>query len=209
MSEFNGITIKELVQGDPDRRRAMEDVHTPQVESWRQMSPVLNTKGQFLWEVKPPGSWVSILRYEQELISTSAAVPLDINWAEVYEMLAVHGGVLHARCSPEVGLIAVAAQRPGETAQPLMPQFTAPGSVVDILNMDAKGLEELTEQGPEGWPGGLHMPSIIGMQAIWGLGEPDDSPETLHRAHYLKQYPEGIWLLTSAAGRLHIYEILS
>ena len=209
MEDFNGITIKELVQEDPDRRKAMEDVHAPQVESWRRMSPVLNTKGQFLWEVRPPGNWVSVLRYDRELISTSAAVPLDIDWAGIYEMLAIHKGVLHARCSPEVGLIAVAAQRPGEPATPLMPQFSAPGSVMSILNLDAKGLEELAEKEPEGWPVGLQMPSIIGMQAVFGLGRPEDDPETLHRAHYLRQYPEGIWLLTSAIGRLHIYEVLS
>jgi hypothetical protein len=170
----------------------------PVVDSWR---AIVHPKASYLWEVKPPGRWVSILRHDELLVTTDPAIPLDVDYAHVFEMLKVHGAALLARLDSEFGLIAVAVSKPNEPFTPLIPGYHA-SALVDTTSLTLEGIEQLSERGYE-WPEGLQKPSIIGMQAALALSSAE------HRTYWLKACPEGLWLLSTASRQaLTIYEVL-
>ena len=141
------------------------------------------------------------MRYEDELIVTDAAVPLDVEWVKIHDMMRVHGTVLFCTLGAS-GFVAVAIQLPGEPPTPLMPGFMA-NTLIDVTKLDTDGLEELSEIG-HSWPEGLEKPSIIGLDKVASL------KDTEHRLHYLKMVePFGLWILTVVMGKLLIYEALS
>ncbi len=201
MGQFQGITVAEIAAGkDEDRAAAVEAITMPVVRSWRQMDPRINPLGQMLWTGRPEGSWVAVLRYENELITTSPDVPLDLEWDKVYQMLAGHGATLYA-VSGEQGLVAVAVSKAGKGAVPLMPGFFA-HMTIDPRVLDAVGMERLSEEGHD-WPKGLARPWILGMD------KPSSLVITEHRQHWLAQAPAGLWILAMLDDTMQVYEVLS
>ncbi len=194
--EFKGITIGDLIVGDARRTEMIQSIIFPPLLP-AEMLPIVTY--QFLWEVRPPGDWVGIVRFEEELISTSASIPLDVDYSAVWEMLAEHGCILLARVHEDTGLVAVAVKRPNEPYQPLMPGYFA-HTAIDVTKLDVEGVERLSEEGYD-WPEGLLKPVIIGMQNSMSLG----IEETVIRTR--TEYPEGVWLLTVVQGRLDIFEV--
>ena len=202
--EFSGVTVRELIEQDSDRLAVLDVVEVPEVVSWRAMAPPISPWGNFLWTARPPGLWVKLVRYGSELISSSASVPLDVDYGQVFRMLGLHGSALLARVS-DMGLIAVAVWRPKSGGTPLAPGFkadnvgTAGLMVTKSLEL-VKKVEEISEEGHD-WPDGLMEPWILGMKSAHDLG--------IKREEYLLEARgKGIWLLTAAAGSLRIYEVI-
>ena len=201
MSAFQGITVAEIAAGRDDKRKAaVESIVMPEVRSWRQMDPRINPLGQVLWTGRPEGVWVAIMRYENELITTSADVPLDLEWARVYQMLAHHGATLFA-VNGEQGLVAVGVSEKDNGIVPLMPGFFVK-TTIDPRTLDARGMERLSEEGHL-WPEGLVKPWILGMDKPSSLVNPE------YRTHWLEQAPSGLWILAILDGTMQVYEVLS
>ena len=205
MNEFKGVIVQELVEDDPGRTAAVEAVEIPEVMSWRAMAPPISPWGNFLWTARPPGVWVKLVRYEDELITSSASIPLDVDYEHVFRMLGAHGSALLARVS-DMGLIAVAAWRPGSGGTPLAPGFKASTDrpIAEMLRrgqaIPERFVEELSEEGHD-WPDGLAEPWVLGMKSAHDLG--------IKREEYvLAAEGKGIWLLTGAEGSLRIYEVI-
>ncbi len=197
---YKGITVLDLVD-DPDKISVVEAVKFPEVTSWRLMPAHVNPMSDFLWTAKPPGTWVALVRYEEELISTSANIPVEIDFEMIYDMLSVHGAGLLARTG-ELGLIAVAVYHPENGTVPLNPGFTA-HVMYDITKLGPEGLETLSEKGHD-WPEGLAEPWVLHMQSAHQLDQ------QAHRDTYLSQVGgHGLWLLKPVAGIMYIYEVLS
>ncbi len=170
----------------------------PTLQPWQNIAKPNST---FLWSVKPPGEWITLLRYDELLVTSDPNIPLEVDYEHVYAMLAEHKSALLARLDPEVGLIGVAARKPKQPFTPLMPGFSAT-AMIDPRTLDTTGVEQLSEKDHD-WPEGLQKPSIIGMQAAFSLNNP------VHRADWLEKYPEGIWLMNATSHALLIYEVLS
>ena len=205
MGDFRGIIVKEQAADDGARMKAVDDVVIPEVVSWRAMADPISPWGNFLWTARPPGLWVKLVRYEDELISSSASIPLDVDYESVFNMLGAHGSALLARIS-DMGLIAVAAWKPGSGGTPLAPGFKANTDrpIAEMLRqgqvIPERFIEELSEEGHD-WPDGLAEPWILGMRSAHDLG--------IKREEYvLAAQGRGIWLLTAAAGSLRIYEVM-
>ncbi len=197
---FRGLTTNEIAQLDPARAALIEKIVAPPVQSWRQMSPLVNPLGQCLWLARPIGEWVTVLRYEDELIVSSADVPLELEWEKLHEMLRVHGAILHAMLGLQ-GFTAVLVESPDGDQLPLMPGYFA-GTVIDVKSLDKEGTEDLSEQGHD-WPEGLAEPWILALDKVASLVNPE------HRKSYLKTVPYGIWVLAVLSGKVHVYEVLS
>ncbi len=205
---FKGVTVREMVEQDAGRMAALDAVVVPEVVSWRAMAPPISPWGNFLWTARPPGTWVSLVRYEDELISSSASIPLDVDYAKVYEMLPVQGSALLARVS-DMGLVAVAVWHPTKGGTPLAPGFKA-NTKEDVLAVARSGVlpagfakamvEELSEEGHD-WPDGLMEPWVLWMKSAHDLG-------IKHEEYVAQTQGNGIWLLTAAESALRIYEVI-
>ena len=197
---FKGVTLSEIANADPGCRAVLDAVEFPEVRSWRQLEIGVSPKGQFLWCARPVGKWVAVVRYEDQLVVTDAGVPLDVDWLKLYVMLRTHGAVLYSVLGDQ-GLVAIAVQQVGEVPSPLAPGFKATVAI-DPRKLDAKGLEELSEQGYD-WPHGLARPWILHMGTMLPLRTNE------HRLDYLGKVPHGLWLVSAAQGKLRIYEVLA
>lgn len=194
---FKGITLIELAENPQLVQQTLDRVTCPTIHSWREME---NPFRQFVWSVRPPGRWAAILRYGDWLFTSDPNVPLEVDWAHVYRMLGHHRAALICRLS-EIGLIAVAVQKFGDTPTPLMPGFTATGAI-DLKTLDAEGIEQVAEQDHD-WPEGLLKPEILHLQTAHSLQDP------AHRQSWLEKCDEGLWLLTVTENQLKIFEVLS
>jgi len=198
---FRGITTAYQIRDDADRASAVRQLRVPKVEPWQYMgSRGVRPHSQCLWCARPAGRGTAVVRYEDELITTDAEGPMELDWEKLYRMLGTHRAVLHARLGPQ-GLIAVAVQRLGKAALPLMPGFMT-NEVIDPRILDLKGVERLSEEGHD-WPDGLAQPWILGLDKAMGV------KDLTHRKHYLQQVPHGLWLLTVVKNQLHVFEVLT
>ncbi len=209
MSEFKGLVTSEIAADlyeDHPVFTEIEKITFPQVESWRIM-PEKEGKlyGQYAWTIRPPGVWVSVIRYEDVLIITNDEIPMSVveavDWGALYLMLRYHKATLFSRLHPDYGLIGIAAKQFDEPALPLLPGFTATTDQ-DLSQMDAKGVEMLIEQQHD-WPGGLLAPSVLFVQQANSLKNPE------HRASWIQKCPEGLWLMGVIEDELKIYEVLA
>jgi len=207
--EFKGITILELVKEDKDRVKIVKNIQSePVIETWWKLFPHLLgehltakstslSNKQFLWVARPPGVWVTIVRYENELIATNGFFPLSLEWNKVHYMLKEHGAGLICRASEHVGLVPVFIQNKGGVLTPLVTGFA---NVPDFTPLKDEPLGvEVIEEEERDWPNGMTKPCIIKMESAVKL---IDAPA---REKIIKEY-EGIWLLSPGDS---VYEVRS
>jgi hypothetical protein len=194
---FRGVTTFEHSQRPEETAVALGTIEMPTIATWR---AILNPHGSYLWQVKPPGEWVVLLRQHEELISSSEGIPLDVDYNHVFQMLASHNAVLLCRLDSKVGLIGIAARKPVGPFLPMMPGMFSINQ--DVSKMSAGGLAAVSQTGHP-WPEGLKKPAIIGIQSASSLISP------AHRDSLLHTMPEGVWLLGVSGTHLRIFEVLS
>jgi hypothetical protein len=200
---FRGITILDYVKEDSQRVEAVKSViDSPAIETWWKLFPHLQrehltdtnmtvSNKMFLWVARPPGVWVTIVRYKTELIATNGYFPLEAEWEKVHDMLKIHGAGLICRASNDIGLVPVFVQAPGEIPSPL-----APGFAQQIQDIGEKGpLDivvtpgvQLIEEQIVNWPEGIVRPFIIRLDSARKLMD-EEEREKLVAQH------KGIWLL--------------
>ncbi len=196
---FRGLTIWTLSQSPTEVMTDLEAQPLPTIRTWR---AIPNTFGQFVWQAKPPGKWVVLLRFDEQLITSDADVPLEVDYAGTFDMLSEHRASLLARADPEIGLTAVAVRKRGQPFTPCTPGYFAQ-TTIDARRLDLEGVEHLSATGYS-WPEGLNEPSVIGIQSAHSLGDP------VHRRSWIERCPEGLWLLSvNKIEGLQIYEVLS
>ena len=198
---FAGLTIPQQCSDPEGAVACMAQQPMPGISLWRDIP---NMKTQYVWQAKPPGTWVVLLRFDQQLLTSDVNVPignnpLAVDYASVYAMLLKHRSSLLTRLDPVVGLTAVAVRQEDQPFTPCTPGFHA-ATLVNVQNLGLKGVENLSEHGHD-WPEGLNEPSTIGIQPAFPLQQPD------HRTDWLRKCPDGLWLLTTRQ-RLEIYEVL-
>ncbi len=204
---FRGITVLENVRDDVNRVKAVNNIlNDPGIMSWWTLFPHLRkehltakatsiSNKQFLWVARPPGIWVTIVRYENELIATNGFFPLQLEWNKVHYMLKEHGAGLICRASEAVGLVPVFMQLPNGVVTPLALGF---GNVRDFNPLLEKNLaiETIAEEERD-WPTGLTKPHIIGVESAVKL------IDTSSREKLIREY-EGVWLLSPGEA---VYEV--
>lgn len=195
---FKGVTVYGDTPQPDEVLLELMSLPMPELKSW-QLIP--NPVSNFVWQVKPPGVWVNLLRYDELLVTSNPHVPLEVDYQHVYDMLGVHKAALLTRLDQDTGLIGVAVRKTNQPFTPLVPGFKA-STLVDTSKLDASGVEQLSEEGHD-WPKGLQKPSMIGMQAATSLLQPE------HRKDWIRKCPEGIWLLNVYKSQLVIYEVFS
>lgn len=211
---FRGITILAQIEDDPPRVAALKAVmdNVPKVESWWALFPHLQREhltGQnmqessqaFLWVARPPGIWVCIVRYEEELIANCGFFPLEADWERVHQMMREHGAGLICKASHEIGLVPVYAQAPGGVPTPLAPGFGKEINDISeesVLGPKAKGREMTIKEKEINWPDGVIRPFIIGLDTGRKLMD-----EKVRQA--LVEQHSGIWLI---AMNKPVYEVL-
>ena len=209
---FRGITLLQMVQDDEDRVRVVNAVNSqPAIEMWWGLFPHLQQQHltsqsiskanqQYLWVARPPGIWVTIVRYENELIATSGFIPIEAEWNKVHALLKEHGAALICRASQEIGLVPVFVQAPQGEITPLATGFglkAAEAIKGSPLDNETKAVVELEEVAVD-WPNGLTKPYIIGLDTAKKLMDEE------FRAETIKKYT-GVWLLAPN----EIYEVRS
>ncbi len=198
---YKGVAIPEMLPNEAEAIAALNSTPDIEILSWRQAAPT----AQYLWTVKPPGTWVKVVRFDEWTLVSDADVPLEMEWDLVYSMLGRHKASLLCRLTGDSHLIAIASARPDGPWLPLMPGYgaTVEGPLsFDIGSATQKDLEKLSAEGHK-WPGGLLEPSVIHMQTAHSLTAPG------HRESWLDKYPEGMWLLSVQDGLMKIFEVLS
>ena len=210
MDEFKGITVLDYIKEDEKRVQVVERVDgEPNIETWWTLFPHLQkahltatstsiSNKQFVWVARPPGVWVAIIRYENELIATNGFIPLRLDWEKVYNMLKEHGAGLICRASSQVGLVPVFVQAAGSPITPLVTGFGHVEKFNPLLTDKPVGIEDITEQSGD-WPDGLLKPCIIGVDSAVKLLNVES------REKLLENY-SGIWLLSPGES---IYEVKS
>lgn len=216
MTDFKGITTVEIVKacvvlkndGAVEREDALKAIHFPPVHSWRLAVNNLPPSQQMVWCARPDGQWIAIMRYAEELIVTDANIPVqyevegelvDVDFAEIHRMLSYHRSILYCMNGTQ-GLVGIAVQRKGQSVTPLIPGFFATPKT-NIQVMDAEELVQLRQE--QAWPIGLVQPWILGADKLSAISDAD------HRAHYVSQTPNGLWLLTVGGKppKLDIFEV--
>jgi hypothetical protein len=171
----------------------------PDMRAWWQIT---NPFGQYLWMVKPPGEWMTVMRFDEWLVSSSPAVPLDVEWEKVFTMLKRHQATLLGRLSG-AGIIAIAVAGPDSPWLPLTPGYRmVVADPLSVLGATEDDLRSVSEDRMD-WPAGLLEPSIIHMQSAHSLKQRE------HRESWLAQYPEGMWLVSVQDGRFRVFEVLN
>ncbi len=209
---FKGITMVQYVEKDKDRVAIVNKANdNPVIETWWSLFPHLSKEHltatstsvinkQFLWVAAPPGIWVAIVRYENELIATNGMFPVDLEWDKVHYMLKEHGASLLCRASEQVGLVPVFVQAAGGSITPLAKGF---GNVRDfnpLLETGLLSMEDIKEREEEGnWPNGMVRPYIIKMDSAMPL------INTEARSKLIQEY-DNVWLLSPGSS---IYEVKS
>ncbi len=204
---FRGITTLENVKDDVDRVKVVAKIQVdPGIQSWWTLFPHLRrehltakatsiSNKQFLWVARPPGVWVTIVRYKNELIATNGFFPLELEWNKVHYMLKEHGAGLICRTSESVGLVPVFVQSSKGVISPLVTGF---GHVRDFNPLLEKNLavENIVEDEKD-WPDGMTRPHIIGVESAVKL------IDTRSREKLIREY-EGVWLLSPGEA---VYEV--
>lgn len=213
--EYRGVVVREMLDnwaGDAleaaNVRSQLSKVTFPVVHSKHYLP---QTKGSMVWQVRPPGEWVGFVKVESLLLSTSAQIPLDVDYESVWRMLGdpIEYNQLLCRLSPEEGLIAFAVKRGPAPFEPLTPGFQAVSKSPLIVSSEVEKERQLRELSQSGfdWPAGLQQPSIIHIQSPLPLFQ------TEHYVQYKMEYPEGIWLTCrvrdekAGIDRLDIFEV--
>ena len=189
---FKGLITVEMAPNSNEVATVVQAINLPALRSWR---AIANPFSQYMWQAKPPGVWVVLLRFDEFLVTTSDAVPLDVDYAGVFDSLKAHKGALLARVDSTVGLIGIAIKTGTSEFMPWMPG----------LSIDETVLAQMSEE-PEvpsfEIPEGLLPPAIIKV----------DLPTDLHtaglRKDLLRLSPGGVWLMAGRAP-LIIYEVLA
>jgi hypothetical protein len=196
---FKGVLLKDFIEkDDADRLKAVSDIKYPKVVSWRGLT---NIMGSYAWQVKPPGVWCALIRHEDELITTSASIPINLDYEHVYGMLGASGSRLYGRVGNQ-GLIAFAVSKGNDIPEILAPGFKANvSSLIDITAMDMDELGRLSSE--YDWPQGLLPPALIQIQSAHMLGQSE------HRQDYLRKYPEGFWLCRQTTQELQVFEVIA
>jgi hypothetical protein len=210
---FRGITILEHVKEDLDRVAIVNSVVSsiPVIESWWTLFPHLQrehltgtnmTKSNksFLWVARPPGIWVVITRYQNELIANNGFIPIEADWEKFYEMLKGHGVGLICRASQEVGLVPVFVQAPGEEPTPLAPGFAPQVQAINqtsVLDIETDTSVQSIEEQEVNWPDGIVKPYIIGLDSARVLMDEENRIKLVEKH-------QGIWLL---APNEPVYEV--
>lgn len=195
---FKGITLADCSPNPQEAVTLISELKPPQLKSWKLIP---NLFSPYIWQDKPPGKWVVIVRLDEWLISSSGDIPLDVDYQCVYDMLREHKAALLCRLDPDIGLIGFAVKSAIGPFTPLVPGFTA-STAIDIRTLDAQGMETLVENEAAKWPEGLQKPAIIHVQAPHSLAQME------HRLSWLKQSSTGIWLVALKDEKLEIYEVL-
>lgn len=208
---FKGITLVQYVAEDKDRVSVVNKANdNPTIETWWNLFPHLSKEHltaqstsvankQFLWVAAPPGIWVTIVRYENELIATNGMFPVNLEWDKVHYMLKEHGAALVCRASEQVGLVPVFVQAAGASITPLAKGFGKVADFNPLLVSSQVGAENVEEDTGGAWPGGMVKPFIIKMDGALTL------IDTEARAELLKEY-DSVWLLSPGSP---IYEVKS
>ena len=209
---FRGITLLNMVQDDVDRVKVVEAVNSqPTIEMWWKLFPhlqqehltsqnVSKANQQYLWVARPPGIWVTIVRYENELISNSGFIPLEAEWNKVYALLREHGAAMICRASQEIGLVPVFVQLPNQEITPLATGFGKEAEkAIDgsPLDKEVQSVVSLEEQQVD-WPNGLVKPYVICLDTAKKLMDEDFRAETVKKH-------TGVWLLSPG----EVYEVRS
>jgi len=210
METFKGITMVQYVLEDKDRVNVVNNINdSPTIETWWNLFPHLSKEHltaqstsvahkQFLWVAAPPGIWVAIVRYENELIATNGMFPINLEWDKVHYMLRDHGSALVCRASEQVGLVPVFVQAAGGSITPLAKGFGDVAEFNPLLMSSQAGTEDIVEK--EGsWPGGMVKPFIIKMEAAVALIDTDA------RVALVQEF-DNVWLLSPGSP---IYEVKS
>ena len=189
---FKGILPVEQAPVPQEAARAFHEIHLPALTSWR---TIVNPFSHYVWQTKPPGAWVVLLRLDEYLLTSSDQVPLDVDYAHIYEMLTAHKSALLCRLDDAVGLIGIAVRQAHFDFVPWLPGVAADEATLESLDMEK--IKEYCD-GPEG----LQLPSIINIEPA----DPLQNPIT--RRDWLKTCPTGLWLM-SLKGEPAIYEVVS
>ena len=178
------------------------DLAYPPIKSWRQAPKGRDFRWQSgLYTARPLGSWVALIRKEDQVVATLGTVPLSVDWEHVYEMLGQEQAVLYARTTGEVLTAVAVGQAVGLSPKPLTPGFQAETTQV-VSGMTEEQMAGLADSFD--WPGGLVMPWILHLGPFNALTVPE------HRQTYLAETNgHGLWVQMVDAGGLTIYEVLA
>ena len=180
----------------------------PTVESWRVIPDNIKSNNmQCIYEAKPQGEWVAIIRKSNGLVATNGNIPLSIDWPHVHFMLKRENGVLYAVSDGET-LVATAVGTVGNLANPLVP-----GLKKTIIRRE--GERELTsgemheaalrgEDTLADWPEGLATPWILSMGTFGSIHDTTYRQNCVERTN-----GNGVWLLAVIDGSMRIFEVLS
>lgn len=201
---FKGITTIASCSAPEAAADEFKLAPIPLLCDWRMAE---DKRAQCLWQAKPPGHWVGLLRLDEYLVTTDPAIPPpdEVDYEAIYYMLTEHRASMITRfdCIGGIGLIAVAVRKHGDPYTPCTPGYSAPENVpLGEEPQNPLGVESVQEK-EYIWPVGLHEPSIIGFNPLYILNLPEQ------REGWLKKCPEGLWLLNVRNRRLEIYEVLS
>ncbi len=200
---YRGLVPHDMTSNVETTVELLQAYDIPDSQSWRNIPNLGNT---FVWQVKPPGVWVILMRQDEWLVTSNLHVPLDVDYEAVYTMLAAHKSALLCRLDSDIGLVGIAASKVGERFIPLIPGFLGAASKLmlpdGVVSNPAEVFDELVAENDPSWPAGIQKPSIIHLQSAHSLLQAD------HRLSWLKKCPEGLWLLTSDPKGFQIYEVL-
>ena len=198
---YRGLAPLEMTLDPQSTGDNLKVYNIPEARSWRNIPDFSKT---FVWQVKPSGIWVILMRQDEQLITSSLSVPLDVDYGGIYDMLVDHKSALLCRLSETVGLIGIAASKAGERFIPMTPGFKGHTSallVPDGSRDSAEVWEEVLAESDPAWPEGLQKPSIIHIDSGLSLLEDEE------RRNWLEQCPEGLWLMAPDFYGFSIYEV--
>lgn len=212
---YRGLAIPSMLTATAEEEvnAAVDLLSKPDLRSWRQIT---NPLGSYVWTVKPPGEWFTLIRFNEFLVTSDMRVPLEgVEWDKVFDKLGRHRAAMLCRLSG-ADVIGIAVAGPDSPWLPLMPGFKTSTAVGEsearaLVNMTSDQIaavmtpDYLTELSSDRsyWPEGLLEPCIIHIQSAHSL------IVSKHRKSWLDKYPEGLWLETVQDGKFVIFEVLS
>ena len=175
------------------------EIEYPRIESWRTIPNTAAWRAkQGMFTVKPAGKWAAMVRIKSHLVATTGDIPLEPDWAHVYDMLASDGAKLYCRFEGEF-TVAVAVQSPDGWFTPLAPDYTQV-----VANVEDMTVADVADINKGNWPNDLAKPWVLHVGPLYALLVPQQRQELVEKSEGY-----GLWVLQPGQGDLTIYEVLS